>query len=71
MEARFKYNTYGPGRTRPHSPSEAHWRNLGVKLGLQMRRHLFIPPLPPSLKFKQGVRIRQKRQAQAAFLTPF
>ena len=54
------------------SPEEAHWRNLGIHIGLQMRKPLTDPMHKPSPRerFKIGVRHRQGKQAMAAFLTP-
>ena len=72
MVARFRYNTYGPGRTRPVSPGEAHWRNLGIRLGMQMRKPAFDPLHRLSLKerMKSEHRFRQREMAKMAEATP-
>jgi hypothetical protein len=67
-----RYNIYGLGRTRPMSPQEAHWRDMGVKLGLQMRK----PPSDPLHKltikerWNSEHRFRQREMAKMAVLTP-
>ncbi len=69
---RYKYNRYGRGRTRPMSEGESHWKDLGVKLGMQMRRPPIDPAhsMPPGLRFKMNQRFRQRKQSMGAFLTP-
>ena len=68
----FRYNVYGRGRTRPMSEGDSHWRDLGVKLGMQMRRPPIDPAhsMPPRLKFRMSKRFRQRKQSMGAFLTP-
>jgi hypothetical protein len=52
--------------------SESHWRDMGIKLGMQMRRPPMDPghKLPPGLKYRMGRGFRQRKQSMAAFLTP-
>ena len=72
MAGRFKYNTYGPGRTRPLSEREAHWRSLGIKVGMQMRKPLLDPAhsYSPGVRIKMGIKNRQKGEAFMAERTP-
>jgi len=54
------------------SEGEAHWRDLGVRLGMQMRKRPMDPAhsMPPGLKLRMNVGFRQRKQAMGAFLTP-
>jgi len=72
MAGQYRYNTYGPGRTRPMSPEEAHWRNMGIRFGLQMRRAPKDPLHKMTHRENMGTNrmFRGKKQAEAAVLTP-
>lgn len=72
VSERFTYNTYGHGRTRPMSREEAHWKDLGVRLGLRMRKPRRDPAhrSTPDAGFKGGLAFRRGKQAMAAFMTP-
>lgn len=65
----YYYNVYGPGRTRPHITSEAHWRNMGIKLGMQMRSVPVDPAhqVDPLMRYRMAGRCRQGLEAKAAF----
>ena len=68
----FNYNIYGPGRTRPMSKEESHWRNLGVHLGMQMRKPVFDPmhKLTIRERMQHEKRFRGKEMAKMAAMTP-
>ncbi|MBN2518668.1 MAG: hypothetical protein JXB14_07495 [Candidatus Altiarchaeota archaeon] len=60
-------------RSRPRRYPNAHWRRLRMELGMRMRKPLIEPAyqIPPRFRYRANVMRRQRREAQAAFLTPY
>lgn len=67
------YNTYRPGRTRPHPLSEAHWKGLYMHIKSETRQEVFDPAhqVPINMRYNLAIRNRQGRETRAASLTPW
>jgi hypothetical protein len=54
------------------SPEESHWRNMGIRMGMQMRRAPMDPLHKLTVKERMGKehRFRQREMAKMAVMTP-